>query len=217
MKMKKSIVFALVVSLFSCQTKSQETIKEEKAVIEEVAAKTDKVAVFASGCFWCSEHIFSSLEGVSKVTSGYAGGIEENPTYEKVSRHETSYAEAIEIYYDEKIISFDDLVQVFFDSHDPTTLNQQGPDIGESYRSIAFYSNTAEKKIIDDKIAKLTKEKAFKDPIVTEIMPTGKFYKAEDYHQNFVLLNPNQGYVKGVSIPRYEAFAKKCKRKLKAQ
>jgi peptide-methionine (S)-S-oxide reductase len=210
----KKILLIFVATLFSCQTKSQETKKTD---IVEKANKTDKVAVFASGCFWCSEHIFESLDGVSKVTSGYAGGKEENPTYEKVSNHETSYAEAIEIYYDEKKISFKDLVQVFFDSHDPTTLNQQGPDIGESYRSIAFYGNANEKKIIDDMIAELTKNKVFKNPIVTQVMPNGKFYKAEDYHQNFVLLNPNQGYVKGVSIPRFEAFEKKCKIKRKAQ
>lgn len=213
--MKNSFIIILAFTLFSCQTKSQE-VKKAKQIITETAAKTDKVAVFAEGCFWCAEHVFEAIPGVSKVTSGFAGGKEKDPTYEQVGRHETGHAEAVEVYYNPEIVSFEELVQVFFDSHDPTTLNRQGPDEGESYRSVAFFSNDVEKAIIDKKIAELTKNKAFDDPIVTEVKKLDQFYPAEDYHQNYVKLNPNQGYVKGVSLPRYEAFLKKYKGKIKS-
>lgn len=201
--------------MFSCNSKGQNNkVMAEKQTKTE-AKKGEAVAVFAEGCFWCSEHIFESVVGVRDAVSGYTGGTTENPTYEEVGSHTTGHAEAIQVFYDPKIVSYKELVDVFFASHDPTTLNQQGPDIGDSYRSAAYYQNDAEKKIIEDAIKDLTAKKAFKNPIVTEVVPAVPFYKAEDYHQQYIDNNPNNGYVQGVSIPRYNEFKKKYKGQLK--
>lgn len=196
--------------IFSCSGNSQ-TKK-----IEVKPKSNQEVAIFAEGCFWCSEHIFESVEGVSDAVSGYIGGTTKNPSYEQVGSHSTGHAEGIMVYYDPKIISYKELVTVFFASHDPTTLNQQGPDIGDSYRSIAFYKNAEEKEIIESKIKELTTNKTFSEPIVTQILPLTDFYKAEDYHQDYINLNPNNSYVQNVSIPRFNEFKKKYKGKLKS-
>ena len=216
MKIKNLSVLLLIFLLSSCNYNGQN--KKTSAESTKISTEINKgkaVAVFAEGCFWCSEHIFEAVVGVEDAVSGYTAGNTKNPTYEEVSSHTTGHAEAIMVYYDPKVISFKELVTVFFDSHDPTTLNQQGPDIGDSYRSIAFYKNAEEKKIIEDKIKELTKTKVFKNPIVTEVKPTTYFYKAEEYHQDYINNNPNNSYVKGVSIPRYNDFKKKYKGKLK--
>ena len=216
MKIKDLSVLLLIFLLSSCNYNGQN--KKTSAESTKISTEINKgkaVAVFAEGCFWCSEHIFEAVVGVEDAVSGYTAGNTKNPTYEEVSSHTTGHAEAIMVYYDPKVISFKELVAVFFDSHDPTTLNQQGPDIGDSYRSIAFYKNAEEKKIIEDKIKELTKTKVFKNPIVTEVKPIADFYKAEEYHQNYINNNPNNSYVKGVSIPRYNDFKKKYKGKLK--
>jgi peptide-methionine (S)-S-oxide reductase len=173
------------------------------------------IAIFAEGCFWCSEHIFESVVGVEEVISGYTAGNTKNPSYEDVGSHTTHHAEAILVHYDPKIISFEELVNVFFASHDPTTIDQQGPDRGDSYRSIAFYRNVNEKTIIENKIKKLTINKTFLSKIVTEIKPITDFYEAESYHQDYIKHNPGNPYVKGVSIPRYNLFKKTYKGKLK--
>ena len=165
-----------------------------------------QTAYFASGCFWCVEAIYQSVKGVKEVHSGYAGGTEENPTYEQVSRGITQHAEAVEIYYDPNLVSFAQLVEVFFGSHDPTTLNQQGPDKGPQYRSIAFYKNEAERKTITDYIAQLQAQKVYNRPIVTQVKPFTVFYKAEDYHQDFEQKHPDHPYVKSVSVPRLNRF-----------
>lgn len=162
------------------------------------------VAAFASGCFWCTEHIFESLPGVDSAISGYAGGHHPAPTYEIVNTDTTGHAEAVLIYYDPSVVSFQELVRVFFLSHDPTTPNQQGPDVGTSYRSILFYQNAEEKKIAEESIASFRSQ--FKDPIVTEVKPLDAFYRAEGYHQDYICRNPNEPYVRGVSIPRFEMF-----------
>ncbi len=175
------------------------------------------IAVFAEGCFWCSEHIFESVVGVEEVISGYTAGNTKNPSYEDVGSHTTHHAEAILVQYDPKIISFEELVNVFFTSHDPTTIDQQGPDRGDSYRSIAFYRNAIEKAIIENKIKKLTASKTFKNKIITEIKPITDFYEAESYHQDYIEHNPGNPYVKGVSIPRYNLFKKTYKGKLKSK
>jgi peptide-methionine (S)-S-oxide reductase len=175
------------------------------------------IAVFAEGCFWCGEHIFESVVGVKEVVSGYTAGNTKNPSYEEVSSHYTKHAEAILVYYDPKIISFSELVDVFFASHNPTTKDQQGPDIGDSYRSIAFYKNDLEKKIITNKIKDLTTKKTFSNAIVTEVKPITDFYEAESYHQNYIQNHPNESYVVNVSIPRYKLFKKTYKGKLKVK
>ncbi len=174
-----------------------------------------QTAVFAEGCFWCAEHIFEDVPGVSDAISGYAGGTTKNPSYEQVGSHTTGHAEAILVYYDPKIVTYQDLVNVFFASHDPTTLNKQGPDVGDSYRSIAFYENDTQKNIIESTIKKLEANKTFSDKIVTQVIPIKDFYEAEGYHQNYIKNNPNNPYVQNVSIPRYNKFRKTYKGKLK--
>tara|TARA_Y100000768_G_scaffold349162_1_gene298511 strand:+ start:278 stop:862 length:585 start_codon:yes stop_codon:yes gene_type:complete len=177
-------------------------------------AQDMKEAYFASGCFWCVESIYESLIGVDKVESGYSGGHTKNPTYYTVLTGRTGHAEAIKVYYDSNKISFNELVKVFFGSHDPTTLNRQGPDRGTHYRSIAFYSNENEKKIIDEEIKRLLKNKIY-PKIVTEVKKFDVFYIAEDYHQDYKEKNPNNAYIWNVSVPRINKFKSKFSELLK--
>lgn len=167
------------------------------------------IAYFASGCFWCVEAIYESVDGVGEVVSGYSGGKASTATYERVSSGRTKHAEAVKVYYDPEVVSYETLVKVFFGSHDPTTLNSQGPDHGPQYRSAIFYQNDSEKTIARNYIHQLEQEKAFDDPIVTEVSPFEAFYDAEAYHQDFERRNPNQGYVRAVSIPRLNRFKAK--------
>ncbi|WP_418262398.1 peptide-methionine (S)-S-oxide reductase MsrA [Flavobacterium faecale] len=205
MKVLSYLAFLLI--FISCQSQTNEL---------SLKAKPGKaIAVFASGCFWCTEHVFEAVYGVDEAVSGYTGGTTKNPTYHQVGTNQTGHAEAVAVFYDPKKVNFAQLVDAFFASQDPTTPNQQGPDVGSSYRSIAFYGNLDEKKIIEDKIKALTLAKVFNNPIVTEVKPISAFYEAEAYHQDYVKNNPNQGYVKGVSIPRFNKFVKTYKGKLK--
>ncbi|APA65269.1 peptide-methionine (S)-S-oxide reductase MsrA [Maribacter sp. 1_2014MBL_MicDiv] len=205
----------------SCQSKNKKnTISEntpaketqQEEMYEEVKLSPQQLskyetAYFASGCFWCVEAIFESVKGVKEVVSGYAGGEQKNPTYEEVGYGKTDHAEAVKVYYDPKVISFTQLVQVFFGSHDPTQLNRQGPDRGRQYRSIAFYKNEDEKKIIESYIQALVDNKVYdNDPITTEVTPYTVFYKAESYHQDYEKNNPNNSYIRNVSIPRLNRF-----------
>ena len=167
-----------------------------------------KKAYFASGCFWCVEAVFESVKGVYEVYSGYSGGYLKNPTYYQIGTGKTGHAEAVEVLYNEEETGFGTLLQVFFGSHDPTTLNRQGPDRGEQYRSIAFYKNEQEKKLIQDYIKLLENNKVFDKKIVTQILPFEVFYYAEEYHQNYERLNPKDPYVINVSIPRINRFKK---------
>ncbi|WP_299429625.1 peptide-methionine (S)-S-oxide reductase MsrA [uncultured Maribacter sp.] len=199
-----------------CQSK----IKKEIPVTQEMQEVTEvkltpqelsdyETAYFASGCFWCVEAIFESVKGVKEVVSGYSGGKEKNPTYEDVGYGKTTHAETVEIFYDPNVISFTALVQVFFGSHDPTTLNRQGPDKGTQYRSIAFYKNEKEKEIITSYIKALKDQNVYDGlPITTEVTAFSKFYKAEEYHQDYEKRNPNNSYIKNVSIPRLNRFKK---------
>src|SRR6476660_647301 len=164
----------------------------------------EAVATFAEGCFWHTEIVFQSLVGVRDAISGYAGGTDTNPDYEKVSSGETGHAESVNVYYDPSKISFETLVDAFFASHDPTELNRQGNDEGTQYRSIAFYRNADEKKIIDAAIKKLADSKKYKDKIVTEVKSYSNFYQAEDYHQEYISHHPENPYVENVSIPDYQ-------------
>lgn len=167
-----------------------------------------KRAYFASGCFWCVEAIFESVKGVEEVISGYAGGTETNPTYEQVSYGRTGHAEAVEVYYNPEVISYFELVQVFFGSHDPTTPNQQGPDRGRQYRSIAFYQTEEEQKTIRAYMDALEENKVYDRPLVTEITPLETFWPAEDYHQDYERKHPENPYIQNVSIPRLKRFQK---------
>ena len=206
---------------FSCQAAaekaSEENTKEKAPNISQDEIKKDglKTAYFASGCFWCVEAVFQSVKGVKDAVSGYSGGIEENPTYKQVSAGNSSHAEAVKVIYDPAQVDFETLVKVFFGSHDPTTPNRQGPDRGPQYRSIAFYGNVKEKKIIEDYIDQLEENKNFSAPIVTELTAFDKFWEAEEYHQEYESKHPENPYVKSVSIPRLERFTAKFPKLLK--
>ncbi len=214
--MKTPIIAALFVLLAGCKETNNTTAQVEN-LPEPIQAQTQDgkaKAYFASGCFWCVEAIFESVKGVDEVISGYSGGTESNPSYKEVSYGRTSHAEAVEVIYDPSIISFEKLVDVFFGSQDPTTKNRQGPDAGPQYRSIAFYQNAEEKKIIEETITELNKS-TFDGGIVTQVRPFQKFWIAEGYHQNYEKNNPNNPYIQNVSIPRYNRFAKKFPELLK--
>ncbi|TDD95535.1 peptide-methionine (S)-S-oxide reductase MsrA [Flavobacterium cellulosilyticum] len=201
----------LLLGLCSCNSNGQ----TKKLSTQPKPGKA--IAVFAEGCFWCSEHIFEAVAGVQDAVSGYSGGNTKNPSYEQVGSETTGHAESVLVYYDPNVVSYSQLVDAFFASQDPTTPNQQGPDRGSSYRSIAFYRNDVEKKIIKDKILELENKKVFSKPIVTEVLPLSDFYQAEDYHQDYIKKHANgeNPYVTNVSIPRYELFKKTYKGKLK--
>ena len=173
------------------------------------------VATFGNGCFWCTEAIFQQLKGVEKVIPGYTGGYIKNPSYKEVCNGATGHAEAIQITYDSNIISFRELLDIFFYTHDPTTLNQQGADIGTQYRSAIFYHNQSQKKDAEIIIAQLDKEKVYDSKIVTEITPFVIYYEADDYHQNYYNNNKNQGYCRAVINPKLDKFVKKYSSKLK--
>jgi len=172
-------------------------------------------ATFATGCFWCTEAKFQQLKGVEKVISGFSGGHVANPSYELVCTGTTGHAEACNIIYDPTKITYDELIAAFFVAHDPTQLNRQGNDVGTQYRSAIFYHNAQQKQKAQYYISKLNAEKAYKDPIVTQVVPYKNFYKAEDYHQNYFNQNGSQPYCKYVIQPELEKFKKVFKDKLK--
>jgi peptide-methionine (S)-S-oxide reductase len=167
-----------------------------------------ETATFASGCFWCSEAVFQQLRGVKSVVSGYSGGLAENPTYEQVCSGTTGYAEAIQVKFDPAFIPYTDLLQVFWQTHDPTTLNRQGNDIGTQYRSAVFYHNDKQRKQAQEYKQQLDASKTFSGPIVTEITQYTNFIPAEKYHQDYYQQNPNQGYCQYVIRPKVEKFRK---------
>jgi len=161
-----------------------------------------EVATFGAGCFWCTEAAYQQLKGVVSVVSGYSGGHVDNPTYEQVSTGSTGHAEVCQIEYDPEQITYKELLDVFFTIHDPTTLNRQGNDIGAQYRSVIFYHSEKQRKAAEAAIAKLKASRVWKDPIVTEVKPFDKFYRAEDYHQNYYRRNPDQAYCRLVIQPK---------------
>ena len=174
-----------------------------------------EVATFAGGCFWCTEAVFLELDGVKKVVSGYIGGKTINPTYKDICNGDTGHAEAIQITFDPNRISFGQLLEIFFATHDPTTLNRQGNDIGTQYRSEIFYNNEAQKQISEGYIDLMSKENTFGKPIVTKVSAASKFYEAEDYHQNYYNQNKEQGYCSYIITPKIEKLQKVYKDKLK--
>ncbi|UQD56438.1 peptide-methionine (S)-S-oxide reductase MsrA [Flavobacterium sp. K5-23] len=174
-----------------------------------------EVATLAGGCFWCTEAVFLELKGVKSVISGYIGGNTLNPTYKDICNGDTGHAEAIQIEFDPEIISFGELLEIFFATHDPTTLNRQGNDLGTQYRSEIFYHNENQKNVSEQYINLLTKENTFSNPIVTKISPATVFYEAEDYHQNYYNQNSSQGYCSFMITPKIEKLKKVYKDKLK--
>jgi len=170
-----------------------------------------ETAVFANGCFWCTEAVFTRLKGVQSVIPGYTGGTVPRPTYENVSLGTTGHAEAIKITYDPAVISYDDFLAVFFNTHDPTTLNRQGNDVGIQYRSAIFYNTPEEKEKAEHTIQELNEANAYDRPVVTEVMPLGTFYAAEDYHRNYYALHPDQRYCQLVIEPKLEKLHERFK------
>ncbi len=173
-------------------------------------------ATLAGGCFWCLEAVFEQLKGVEKVASGYMGGQTENPSYEAVCTGTTGHAEVIQITYDQAVIGFGDLLDVFFTIHDPTTLNRQGNDIGTQYRSAIFYHDAVQRQIAEEKVGALTEAGVWDNPIVTEITEAVTFYPAEDYHSQYFRNNPTQGYCAVVIAPKVAKFRKQHLDRLKA-
>lgn len=185
--------------------------------VTQTELQSSSTAYFASGCFWCVEAIFESVKGVKEAVSGYSGGKEGSPTYRDVAYGKTGHAEAVKVYYDPEIISYKTLVEVYYGSHDPTTVEGQHPDYGAQYRSIIFYQNEEEKEIAEKFKSDLEASGEYSDPIVTEIVPFVKFWEAEEYHQDYEKRNPNQPYVQSVSIPRLNKFKAKFPHLLKEQ
>ena len=174
-----------------------------------------ETATFGSGCFWCTEAIFLNVEGVISAISGYMGGKVKNPTYKEVCSGLTGHAEVIQVNFDPQQISYDELLEIFWQTHDPTTLNQQGADVGTQYRSVVFYHSDDQRKKAEFYKARLEEESVFDKPVVTEISPASTFYRAEDYHQNYYALNSNAPYCTFVIRPKLEKFKKAFKEKLK--
>jgi peptide-methionine (S)-S-oxide reductase len=201
------------ISLVSCNQSSSHNINMLQENIPS-SVKTE-TATFGTGCFWCTEAVFQELKGVYKVTSGYSGGSVKNPSYEAVCTGATGHAECLQIVYDPNIISFKELLEVFWESHDPTTLNRQGNDVGTQYRSVIFYHNEEQKKLSEEYKSKLDKSGAYSNPIVTEITPFTSFYAADDYHQDYYRLHGSQPYCSFVIRPKVEKFEKVFKDKLK--
>ena len=206
----KFILTALIITttLFSCaqtQGNNDNNVKIPTAVSQK-PVPNEGVATFAEGCFWHAEIVFQSLVGVRDAVSGYAGGTTTDPDYEKVASGRTGHAESVQVYYDPSKISYETLVNAFFASQDPTTLNRQGNDAGTEYRSIAFYNTEKEKQVIEAAIKKLTDAKVYSDKIVTQVVALTKFYPAEDYHQEYISHNPGNPYVANVSLPDFQHF-----------
>ena len=215
--MKTIVLSLLTIITFSCQNTAQtnsklDAVKNAKPIevpLENGLAK----AYFASGCFWCVEAVYESVKGVKEVYNGYAGGYTDNPTYAKSNTGRTGHAEAVEVIYNPKVVSFDTLVDVYFASQNPTQVNGQGPDRGSQYRSIIFYQNEIQKKIIEEK--KMALGKKLDAKIAAEVYPFQKFWLGEAYHQDYEKLHPENPYIQNVSIPRLNRFKRKMPQVLK--
>ncbi len=219
----KSVIRFLPLAFIFAATLSCTAQKTNRTAQKE-AQKKDPVEVpvqgglakayFAAGCFWCVEAVYESVKGVKEAHSGYSGGHTQNPTYEDSNTGKTGHAEAVEVIYDPKAVSYATLVDVYFGCHDVTQVNGQGPDHGSQYRSLIFYQNEEQKKVIEEKIAALNKELSPKE-IAAEVLPFEKFWMAEDYHQDYERINPENPYVQNVSIPRLQKFQAKFPELLK--
>lgn len=178
-------------------------------------SSSTETATLAGGCFWCLEAVYENLKGVESVVSGYAGGRRPNPSYEQVCSGATGHAEVVQVAFDPAVVSYRELLEVFFTIHDPTTLNRQGADVGTQYRSAIFYHDNAQKQAAESVVTELSAQGLWKDPVVTEILPAPTFYPAEEYHQHYFARNPTQGYCNVVVAPKVAKFRKQFMNKLK--
>jgi peptide-methionine (S)-S-oxide reductase len=223
LRRRKPLIYLLGCTwcLMSCSAPSNATIKANNASTNQREnmvyndSTTHDTATFGAGCFWCVEAIFQQLNGVYKVESGYSGGSVANPSYKQVCSGTTGHAEVCQVYYNPQVISFDDLLEVFWQTHDPTTLNRQGADYGTQYRSAVFYHNGFQKERAEYYKKKLNDDKVYASPVVTEIVPFSVFYKAEDYHQNYYNANGGEPYCSIVIQPKLDKFKKAFGDKLK--
>jgi peptide-methionine (S)-S-oxide reductase len=213
-KKKSSLIFIILIFLFSGLTGFINYEPFNNHLVNMQDKKLQK-ATFGSGCFWCTEAVFELVEGVTSVTSGYTGGNIKNPTYEEVCSEKSGHAEAIQLTYDPEVITYDELLEIFWKTHNPTTLNRQGNDKGTQYRSVIFYHSEEQKQLAEKYKDALDKSGAWENPIVTEILPATEFYKAENYHQDYYTNNPNQGYCAFIITPKVEKFKEVFKDKLK--
>ncbi len=206
----------MLFSILSCAQAQKENKKDNKRTTNQmINTENLETVTLGSGCFWCTEAIFENLRGVATVESGYAGGHVDNPTYRQVCDGTTGHAEVIQLTFDPELITFDEILEVFWQTHDPTTLNRQGADVGTQYRSVVFYHNEKQKELAEKYKKQLDAEGVWSDPIVTEISPLSNYYKAEDYHQEYFRLNGSQPYCSFVVRPKVEKFKKIFKDKLK--
>jgi peptide-methionine (S)-S-oxide reductase len=204
-------ILAILLSLSIFSLKQQEIKITHSMSLEQ----NIDIATLGSGCFWCTEAVFEGLQGVVSVESGYSGGFVKNPSYREVCNGATGHAEAVQVRFNPSLISYEQILDVFFHTHDPTTLNQQGADVGTQYRSVIFYHNQSQKEIAEKVIKDLTKSNAFNKPIVTQITPFTAFYKAEEYHQDYFAKNPEASYCSYVIRPKIDKFRKNYSDKLK--
>lgn len=207
MKIPAFLIAFLAASLASY---AKTTDQNHQTATKESHLSGLSVATFASGCFWCVEAVYESVRGVHEAVSGYAGGHTDNPTYNQVNTKRTGHAEAVQVYYDPEIVSYAQLIEVYFSSQDPTQVNGQGPDIGSPYRSIIFYRTDEEKVIADKAKTALATSGKYDRPIAAEIMPFTEFFEAEAYHQDYERRNPANPYVRNVSVPRLNRFKESC-------
>jgi peptide-methionine (S)-S-oxide reductase len=213
---KLSIVFLFffaMVALNACAQKPKQSFKHIAPNSKELAKYS--VATFAAGCFWHTEGLFESIKGVQEVVSGYAGGNTKNPTYESIETGSTGHAETVNVYYDSSVVSYATLLKIYIAGQDPTQVNGQGNDLGTQYRSVVFYRNSAEKQQAENYIK--TVQPQYKKAIAVQVVPFTTFWMAEDYHQNFIELNPNQGYVRSVCVPEIKELQKKYPQYIKPE
>ncbi|NQW29198.1 MAG: peptide-methionine (S)-S-oxide reductase MsrA [Ignavibacteria bacterium] len=218
-KLSPFVIIALIVSFTaSCASDGKEVPKPNSTISESRMTTNDReIAYLAGGCYWCIEAVFQRLEGVDTVESGFTGGTVKNPSYKSVCEGTTGHAEVCKITFDPKVISFEEMLHVFFSAHDPTTLNRQGNDIGTQYRSAIFYTSDSQKEIATSYIKQLADSKTWSDSIVTEVSPLTEFYVAEDYHQNYYNQNESQSYCAFVVRPKVEKFMKKFSNQVKKE
>lgn len=215
--------YLLLLALLLACTEKRATKAAKAEVVDTAPAQLptpkpgEAIATFAGGCFWSMEADFELLRGVRQVVAGYAGGEQGQPTYEQVGTQQTGHAESVQVYYDPNLVSYDTLVKAFLFAHDPTTLNQQGPDVGTQYRSVAFYRTPAEKTSLGKAIARLNTSGLYTKPVVTQVVPFSVFYPAEGYHQGYYDTHPDAFYITVVSKPKVETFKEKLADKLKPE
>lgn len=209
-KLQKWVLSCLILVSVACQSQTEKVNNKvkNKQMTEQINSIETDTAIFGAGCFWCVEAVFQRVPGIQKLISGYSGGQTIDPTYKEICEGNTGHAEVVMVVYNPKEVSFETLLSVFWQTHNPTTLNRQGNDVGTQYRSVIFYVNEVQKTLSEQIKAELDKSGAFNAPIVTEITALSKFYEAEDYHQNYYNQNTTQGYCQYVIAPKLEKFEK---------